>query len=155
MSDQNEKSEMPKKSKTQSGAIHIDDNLVHIKRYKGIRGRLELYIHNQELRKWLKSVDIMFPGEEGAEAKRLTKSYLFYDIEYGLMLQAFCHYLDGAMTQIPIKEIREFLCTIEKSVVQIATNPANINPNALETDPSPWEMAYQQVTALIKKNSPH
>ena len=130
-------------SKSSQRNIHIEDDLIHIKRFKGIRGRLELYIHNSELKQWLKNVEIMLPQEEGEEAKRLTKKVLFYDIEYGILIQHVCRYLYLGMGKTSVSKISEFLGGIETSLAEFAKNP---------TDPDlAWEEAYGKTSQKVKQ----
>ncbi|MEZ4741855.1 MAG: hypothetical protein R3B45_05320 [Bdellovibrionota bacterium] len=121
-------------------SIHIEDSLIHIKRFKGTRGRLELYVHNGEFKEWLERVVVLLPLEEGNGNKRLVKKILFYEVEYGLLIQSICRYLFCTRNITRPDNVASFMRDIERRLPKLANKLSQ--ENNLE---SCWEMAYIKI----------
>ncbi len=122
--------------------IHIEDHLIHIQRHKITRGRYELYIHNSELRAWIKNVELMVPQEQLNPPKRLGKKNLFYSVDYGQMLQSLCTYLDQARKAKRDAQVPLFLQHLEAKKLELWQD-------VRETE-NPWDGIYQKLSKIIK-----
>ena len=122
--------------------IHLEDDLVHIQKHKGIRARFELYIHNEGLRTWLKQYEILIPSEEDKPTKRLGKKTLFYNLNFGHFLQALCGYVNIQRQANLFAEIQPFVDSLEAKKLELW--------RLAKKDESPWDGIYKKLTKLVK-----